>query len=269
MIAKGHGEFDVKILMGGLPGEGWNKVTMKASAKRGEDGAVTVIGNNIKGTIAGGKLMLKDGMKIDSTLAQVQRKSPTLGAKPEEGAVVLFGGPGDETKWNGGKIAALADGKFLAIGVTSKQSFENFRAHVEFRLPWMPNSGGQGRGNSGVYLQNRYELQVLDSFGLNGENNECGGIYTLHKPSVNMCLPPLTWQTYDIDFTAATYGADGKKTAPARITVVHNGIKIQDNVELKGPTGGGQDEKPTPGPFQLQNHGDPVIYNNVWVVEKK
>ncbi len=204
VVAKGLGEFDVKVYMGGLPGAGSDgKTALKATAKRGDDGTAVLTSKELRGSIVGGKFILKDGMKIDTTLARVERMSKTLGAKPPEGAVVLFGAPGDEKNWNGGKLMELSDGKFLDVGVKSKQKFGAFKAHVEFRLPWMPNSGGQGRGNSGVYLQDRYELQVLDSFGLSGENNECGGIYTQHKPSVNMCLPPMVWQTYDIEFTPA------------------------------------------------------------------
>ncbi len=264
VVAKGLGDFTVRVLAGGLPGEGWDgKTQTTGTAKRGDDGTATITGD-VKGTIAGGKLTVAEG-----TLDRVERKSPTLGAKPPAGAVVLFGGPGTETAWKGGKVVALPDGTFLGNGITSNQAFGAFTAHVEFRTPWMPNSSGQQRGNSGFYMQNRYELQVLDSFGLKGENNEAGGIYTLHKPLVNMCLPPLTWQTYDIEFTPAQFDAAGKKTKAARATVVHNGVKVQDDVELKGPTGGGQPEAPTPGPIQLQNHGDPVVFNNVWVVEKK
>src|SRR5207248_3389250 len=154
-------------------------------------------------------------------MSKVVRKSKTLGEKLQAGAVVLFGGVGDEKNWDGGKLTELSDGKFLNIGIKSKQKFQAFKAHVEFRLPWMPNSTGQERANSGVYFQDRYECQVLDSFGLNGENNECGGIYTQHKPKVNMCLPPMVWQTYDIEFTPAEFGADGKKTKNGRATVYH------------------------------------------------
>jgi hypothetical protein len=278
VVAKGLGEFDVKVTMGGLPGDGWDgKTVLKATANRGADGTVTLTGKDLSGTVAGGKLTLKDGGKIDTTLARVERKSDTLGAKPPAGAVVLFGKEGDEAAWANGRLLELSDGKFLTVAkvgnqggnLVGKEKLGAFTAHVEFRLPWMPNSTGQGRGNSGVYLQDRYECQVLDSFGLAGENNECGGIYQQYKPAVNMCLPPLAWQTYDIEFTPAAFGEDGKRTKPARATVRHNGVVIHDNVEFKGPTGGGQKEEPTPGPLQFQNHGDPVVFRNVWVVPAK
>ena len=281
VIAKGLGEFDIKITSGGLPGDGWDgKTTMKATAKRDGD-TVKVAGGNFTGTIADGKLTLKDGMKIDTTLAKVERKSKTLGAKPPEGAVILFGKDGDEMKWDNGRLFELSDGKFLTVAkikkdgkeqggnIVTKEKFGAFKAHVEFRLAWMPNSGGQGRSNSGVYFQDRYECQVLDSFGLNGENNECGGIYTQHKPAVNMCYPPMAWQTYDIEFTPAAFDADGKKTKNARATVLHNGVKIHDDIEFPKNCPGGKDEAATPGPFQFQDHGDPVVYRNVWAVPVK
>lgn len=269
VVVKGDGEFMVKVFRGGLPGAGASGAATVATAKRGADGTVAITGKDLSGSVSAGKLTLAGGAAFDSTLTRVERKSPTLGAKPPSGAVVLFGAPGDESNWAGGKITELSDGKYLGVGSKTKQKFGAFKVHVEFRTPWMPNSSGQGRGNSGFYLQDRYELQVLDSFGLNGENNEAGGFYTLHKPSVNMCFPPLSWQTYDIDFTPAAFDADGKKTANARATVIHNGVKVQDNVELKKETGGGTAEKPEPGPFQIQNHGDPLVFNNIWVVEVK
>ncbi len=274
VIAKGAGTFAVKAYKGGLPGDGWDKdikevLTGAAETKDGKVVATMKFGAETStATIADGVFTVSLGdKKIE--LKKIERTAKSLGEKPPEGAVVLFGKPGDEMNWTGGKLKELSDGKYLDVGVKSKAKFGAFKVHVEFRLPWMPNSGGQGRGNSGVYLQDRYELQVLDSFGLSGENNECGGFYQAHKPTVNMCLPPMVWQTYDIEFTPAAFDADGKKTKNARASVIHNGVKIHDNVEFKGEGGGGQKENAMPGPFQFQNHGDPVVYRNVWVVEVK
>ena len=267
LVARGNAMFDL-VFYNQLPGDE-SKNAMTLAAKSTLSDAITVTrSDNVPGSKLQNFLLSPRDAK-GFPLKKVTRTSPTLDTKPPEGAVVLFGKPGDEANWVGGKLVELSDGKFLNPGVKSKQAFGSFNAHVEFRLPWMPNSRGQGRGNSGVYLQDRYEVQVLDSFGLKGENNECGGVYTQYKPLVNMCYPPMVWQTYDIDFTQAEFDADGKKTKPARLTMLHNGVKIHANVELKGPTGGGQPETAKPGPFQLQNHGDPVVYRNIWVVEKK
>jgi hypothetical protein len=278
VIAKGDGKFAVKAYKGGLPGAGADmKDVAKGTAER-KDGKVTATmafgKEKATATIADGAFMVNE---LGITLKKVERKSPTLGAKPPAGAVVLYGKEGDEAKWNGGRLMALSDGKFLTPAkvdgkggsIVCKEKFGAFKAHVEFRLPWMPSHGGQARGNSGVYLQNRYELQVLDSFGLSGENNECGGIYTQHKPGVNMCLPPMAWQTYDIEFTPAAFDAAGKKTANGRVTIHHNGVKIHDGVEFPKECPGGQKETADPGPFQFQDHGDPVVYRNVWVLPVK
>lgn len=124
--------------------------------------------------------------------------------------------------------------------------------------------------NSGVYLQGRYEIQMLDSFGLEGKHNECGGLYSVKDPDVNMCYPPLQWQTYDIDYTAAQYGEDGQPVANPRISVRHNGILIHDNVELpadRSTTAAPVKPGTSAGPVYLQDHGCPVRYRNIWVVE--
>ncbi|MBW3600671.1 MAG: DUF1080 domain-containing protein, partial [Planctomycetes bacterium] len=138
------------------------------------------------------------------------------------------------------------------------------------RLPYQPQDRGQARGNSGVYLQGRYEVQMLDSFGLEGKQNECGGLYSVKDPDVNMCYPPLEWQTYDIDFTAARYDEEGKLTADPRVTVRHNGVVIHDDVELPGErntTAAPVKPGPEGGPVYLQDHGNPVRYRNIWVAE--
>jgi hypothetical protein len=132
----------------------------------------------------------------------------------------------------------------------------------------MPRARGQGRGNSGVYIQKRYEVQILDSFTLSGAPNECGGLYRQRPPDLNMAFPPLSWQTYDIDFTAARFNIDGDKVKNARVTVVHNGVVIHDDVELPNKTGAGDREGPTPGPIRFQWHNDLVHFRNLWIVEK-
>jgi Domain of Unknown Function (DUF1080) len=272
VIARGAGKFEGKLYGGGLPGAGWDgKNSLTIAGARKDDKLILAGVENGKTVDNFG--MIEDGMiKIFNLpeLKKVERTSPMLGAKPPEGAVVLFGKEGDEKNWENGKLASLSDGNFLAASnPRSKRAFQSFTAHIEFRLPWMPNSTGQGRGNSGVYVQDRYELQVLDSFGLSGENNECGGFYTLSKPKVNMCLPPMAWQTYDIEYTAAEF-KDGKKAKNAKCVVKHNGVLIQDFEFTKHTPGGKfQGEVADAGALFFQDHGDPVVYRNVWVAEKK
>lgn len=152
--------------------------------------------------------------------------------------------------------------------IVSAAEFADHKIHLEFRTPYMPDARGQARGNSGVYVQGRYEVQILDSYGLEGAHNECGGLYSVKAPRVNMCAPPLQWQTYDITFRAPRFDKKGDKTENARITVLHNGVNIHNDVEL---TVAGTTAAPGTGPvprggLYLQNHGNPVQFRNIWVL---
>jgi hypothetical protein len=149
----------------------------------------------------------------------------------------------------------------------TKQAFGDFRLHVEFKVPLLPPEvTGQNRGNSGVYLQERYEIQILDSYGdPTLDTNEAGAIYLQKAPDVNAATPPETWQTYDITYRAARYDSAGNKTDHARVTVVWNGVTVHDDVAITGPTGGNIPEGPATGSIRLQDHQNAVQYRNIWV----
>ncbi|MCA9042489.1 MAG: DUF1080 domain-containing protein [Planctomycetaceae bacterium] len=270
LIARGDGQFEAVSYKGGLPGDGWDGTEQTRVNSTLEDGQIlfthkeTGMTATVKQDMMTIAIKNKDGKTV-GTLNRVTRKSETLGAKPPEGAVVLFDGTTGENFENG----RVSKEGFLMQGVTSKQTFKDCHLHVEFMLPFMPYATGQQRGNSGCYLQGRYEVQMLDSFGLAGLDNECGGIYSVKAPQVNMCLPPLTWQTYDIDFTAPVFDEDGNKTKNATLTVRHNGVLVQDHVEVEGPTRAAPfQESAEAGPLYLQDHSNPVRYRNIWLVEK-
>ena len=265
IIALGNGTFQMVTYPGGLPGDGWQHENKRENPGKREGDKVVFSGENgYRAELASGKMTINTSGGGPWTMDKVERKSSTLGAQAPAGALVLFDGTSADA-WAGGHMDSR---HWLAAGCKSKQRFKDFSAHLEFYLPFKPLARGQERANSGVYLQDRYEIQVLDSFGLEGRDNECGAIYSQHAPSVNLCYPPLTWQTYDIDFAAARFDAGGKKTRNAVVTVKQNGVTILENVELKGPTPGGIDENAEGGPFQLQGHGNPVFFRNIWVVPK-
>ena len=263
IIAQGDGKFKAVVYPGGLPGDGYIGYD-RIFADGGTEDGVTKISSD------SGYALIKDGVAgifVDDNLVgeleRVERKSKSLGQKPPEGAVILFDGSSADN-FREGKIM-MED--LLLAGCESKQQFGDHSLHLEFRLPYEAYDRGQARGNSGVYIQGRYELQVLDSFGLEGEDNECGGIYSIARPKVNACFPPLTWQTYDIDFKAARW-ENGEKVDNARVTIQHNGIVIHNDLELKLGTPGKDPEGDGPGCLYLQGHGNQVMYRNIWVVEK-
>lgn len=244
LVALGGGKFDGYLFQGGLPGAGWEPGKPRTQLKE------------------------EEALALIKKLKRVERRSPTQGKKPPRGAVVLFNGATADA-WENGKVEG---GYLQATDCTTKQRFGSYTLHLEFRTPYMPAARGQGRGNSGVYHGGRWETQVLDSFGLEGRDNECGGIYSISKPRLNMCLPPLAWQTYDVELTAATFDATGKRTAWPRITVKLNGVLVHENLELtKDFTTSAPLTSPLAapeGPVFLQNHGNPVVYRNIWIVPR-
>jgi rubredoxin len=233
------------------------------------------------------------GSIADLKLANPEDGQDMPSVKPPQGAIVLFDGSSldnwlsrngkDPAKWK------ILEGGILQVergtgDIVTKQKFDGrFKLHVEFRVPYEPKNSGQGRGNSGVYLQGRYEVQVLDSYGIPADKlgqGDCGGIYGVAKPPVNACKAPTVWQTYDIDFQSPVC-KDGKPVEPGVITVVFNGVKIHDHVRIAKKDKEGKEEivtvttsglasdPCTPGPILLQDHGNPVQYRNIWLVPSK
>jgi len=269
VVAMSGATFEVYLLEGGLPGAGWTreKARIKLTGSRAKDGAVALVSedNVYAGTIASGKITVTKGGAEIANLPRIDRVSPTMGAKAPAGAIVLFDGSNAD-EWENGEVE---NGLLKNNDPHTKRTFGSYTLHAEFRTPYKPFSRGQQRGNSGIYHQWRYETQVLDSFGLEGADNETGGVSKISQSLVNMCFPPLAWQTYDIDFTPSKFDAAGQVTANARITVRLNGVLVQDNLELPSTTGGAKLKvTPEPGPLYIQSHGNPVFFRNMWILPR-
>ncbi len=289
VIALGDGHVQAVFLPGGLPGAGWNEKERRLLQGRVEGGKVALApaeGNRtymgkkpeefsatkkfppeghrpwtaaIEGTTITGKTAA--GTPIAAK--KVLRRSPTLGQAPPAGAIVLLAYKEGEApsleawtndKWKTDPACGCMQVVAKRGGTKTKEKIEGgWTMHLEFKTPFMPSARSQGRGNSGVFPPGGREIQVLDSFGLEGLPNECGGIYKSHSPRVPMCLPPLSWQTYDVEY----HPAEGD--APAWYKVAHNGVVIHEKLELT---------KDGPGTLSLQDHGNPVSYRNIWLVKK-
>src|SRR5687768_14175590 len=213
----------------------------------------------------------------DLKVAKPEDKQSVESTPPPEGAKVLFDGKSVENfarKDNPKEPATweVKEGGAMQVkggDIISKEMIAGpVKIHVEFRTPYEPGDQGQGRGNSGVYVQGRYEVQVLDSYGKEKlEMGDCGSIYGVAVPAVqNVCKAPTVWQSYDIEFHPPKFDGD-KKVEPARMTVWHNGVKIHENqkIELDNTTAGMGGDPKTPGPLMLQDHGDPVQFRNIWI----
>ncbi len=287
VVATGDGTFEAIAYPGGLPGNGVaSRVTMpigtpqikadsellptlwQGSGKATPEGLMITFNEPSEGR----KFVTKDGQtgqlfKGDGALisqaVKWSRKSQREGAQPPANAVVLFDGT-DNGQLKNLKISPEG---LMQIGSETKGAWQNFHLHAEFKTPFMPFAKGQARANSGFYLQKRYEVQVLDSFGLIPQFTDAAAIYRNKMPDLNMSFPPLSWQTYDIQFQAPLFDEQGTKIQNGRLTVWHNGIVVQNHVSLENKTGGGSKEGPEALPILFQNHGNPVEFRNLWLVE--
>jgi hypothetical protein len=202
---------------------------------------------------------------------------PPIPPPAAKGIVVLFDGSKEslEKNWTKSNLKDPAAWKITDEGmvvsggdIVTREKFSDYQLHVEFKVPDMPNATGQAKGNSGVFQQGRYEIQVLDSFGFAEPGmGDCGALYNTAAPLVNACRPAKVWQTYDITFRSPRFDDAGKQTEPGRVTVVQNGVCVQNNTLVPGPTWGNTFGKLSdPGPIVLQDHGNPMEFRNIWIL---
>ena len=195
---------------------------------------------------------------------------------PPSDATVLFDGK-DLSKWNGGDKWEVKDGYAVVKGgdILTKDSFGDYQLHAEWATPEVVKGNGQARGNSGIFLANRYEVQVLDSFDNKTYfDGQAGSLYKQTPPMVNASRKPGEWQTYDIVFTAPRFDESAKEVkvlTPGYVTVIHNGVVVQNHTELQGNTyydrPAAYQKHPLKQPIRLQNHGNPMRFRNIWIRE--
>ncbi|MFO0803178.1 MAG: DUF1080 domain-containing protein [Gemmataceae bacterium] len=308
VVARGEKSFHALVLDGGLPGDGWDggRYGLLESGPlangRIEFRSPSEVG--MKATLDDTGLTLERGDR-KVALKRVERRSETLGRQPPRGAIVLFGGEKpnvdafEERKDIEGMTAPMMlDGHMLA-GAVTKRKFRDYTLHVEFMTGWEPQNIPWRRADAGIYMLSRYEVAIGDSFGFDfdlsgatspnrpkliedggkaskfpaakgkGDPRVCGSVFTYPCKVPNPCLPPLTWQTLDIEFTAPRFDDAGKKKSNAVISVKLNGHPTVDKLEVKGPTPHGfKGPETADGPIWFEAFGRRVLYRNIWVLER-
>lgn len=291
VVANANNSYTVSILPGGLvkipgqPGGNWGGVLRYTGTATWNSGTNAFAVNTASGyattsiTGAGYERVLNGTTNTGATFAlnRIHRRSPTLGLKPKpawgdavswfDSAAAAANPSAELGKWVQSNTTPQLNGGYLYRGVRTTATHGAGYLHLEVMSPFRPSATGQDRGNSGVYLHSKYEAQVLDSFGKALANNEMGAIYGVKPAIINATLPPMNFQTYDIYFTPRTSGANGSATGAAVMTVYLNGVLVQDSTPVPVTTEAGfSGSQLNPGSLFLQDHGNNVVFNNIWFV---
>ena len=244
----------------------------------GDNGKLHLIGPGVDAMLTpGGTMEMRAPQQLSLKRVAVGKVSD----KPiPEGAIVLLGKDskdlsafrsleGRKGTWKLDTNGVVESAPPGAGSLTTAENYTDLQIYLEFRVPYNAEALGQMRGNSGIIIANLYEVQILDSFGLDPKENEAGGVYHVAPPSLNMAAPPLEWQSYFIDFTAPRYDDSGKKIQNARVSVWHNGVKIQDNTEIPYKTSNMKpDFMQGAQPTSIQEHSNRIQFRNIWVLPK-
>ena len=240
------------------------------------DGVLAIEAGNFYGEIRDGVFQGGRGKKAKFEMKKVVRLSPTLGLSAPPNAEILYDGSGMDAWEEPKNWMEIPDNVMMVTPkgntLSTKKHYKDVRLHLEFRLSQMPKSRGQGRSNSGLFLSPSYEVQILDSYGLDGVYDECGALYKVAAPFVNATAPPLQWQTYDVIYRAPRFDLQGRLEKNPTMTVSHNGVLIHHETDLGWRTQYREKERMIPhassaGPIQLQGHGNYVQFRNMWLLD--